>query len=117
MSGDIVESQRDQYAKRFARQLDGRWATMGIDSSDLRYAVWFFRGPNGHREAKGSLESFTAEWLDEFRVRLVWVNGDEEIIEYDFAVANDTTRQVAMCTRARSVFAFETAPLVYLDYF
>lgn len=113
---DVVERQRDEHTQRFARQLDGRWVTMGIDSSDPRYAVWLFHGPKGHREAKGSFESFTAEWLDELRVRLVWFNGDEEIVEYEFVVANDLTRQVALCTRGRGVFAFETAPLVYVNY-
>lgn len=114
---DSLERTCERYATDFARKLDGRWATIGIDPSDPRYAEWFFHGETGSRRAKGSHERFTAEWLDDRRVHLTWANGDEDTIEYELIVASHTTRQITLSSRGRGVFAFEAAPLVYLGYF
>lgn len=85
---------------------------MGLPATALGFGVWFFRGAAGRRESRGAVDSFEITWLAPRRVRLVWSNGDEQVLEYDFLLVTDTTRQVALCTRDRAVFAFEDVPLV-----
>jgi hypothetical protein len=113
----MIDDEPSRYRKRFARNLDGRWATMGIASGDPAYGVWVFRGDMGHREAKGSSESFRVAWTGDCEIEIEWTNGDVDTLAYHFELASDTTRQVALSTRGRAVFAFESAPLVRLDAF
>ncbi len=113
----MTDEELARHRSRFARSLDGRWATMGIASSDPAYGVWVFRGDGGHREAKGSFEAFRISWQADREIEISWANGDVESLAYDFAIANDTMRQVCLCTKGRAIFAFESAPLVRLDAF
>jgi hypothetical protein len=113
----VIDDEPARYRKRFARTLDGRWATMGIRSGDPAYGVWVFRGNEGHREAKGSHESFRVTWTGDCEIEIEWANGDVDSLAYQFELASDTTRQVSLSTRGRAVFAFGSVPLVRLDAF